>query len=203
MPYHSCRTLPLLFILFTLLAFVLPSCLVIGQSSTGPFGGDGETPATNSSTGDASSNSTLSSSGMFDSSSTGDGSQIIPGGSVGRGGSSFGSTNAVFLTTVVDVWIDIILWTMVFVAIAFLCASFVAIRVNKSVRYLWLWLPPAMLIWGGYIGFVHGAVSAVLIAAASIAIPYPVGIDIAAGLGIGQAICIIYFHLGRADFIHR
>ena len=35
------------------------------------------------------------------------------------------------------------------------------------------------------------------------AIPYPVGIDIAAGLGIGHAICITYFHLGRADFIHR
>lgn len=136
-------------------------------------------------------------------SSTGDGSQIIPGGSIGKGGSWFGSTDAVFLTTVLDVWIDIILWTMVFTAIAFLGASIQAIRLYKSVRYMWVWLPPLMMAFGAIVGFVHGSISAALIGAASIAIPYPVGIDIAAGLGIGQAICIIYFHLGRADFIHR
>jgi hypothetical protein len=102
------------------------------------------------------------------------------------------------------VWVAIILWTMVFCAFAFLGAGVLAIRVNfaKS-RWLWAWLPFATLFTGASVGFTHGALSAALIAAASISIPYPVGIDIAAGLGIGQAICILYFHLGRADFIHR
>lgn len=42
-----------------------------------------------------------------------------------------------------------------------------------------------------------------LIAAMYRAVPYDVGIDAAAGLGIGQALIIIYFHLGRGDFVHR
>lgn len=134
-----------------------------------------------------------------DVSSSGTHSSII----VGRGGSSFGSTDAIFLTTVVDVWIEIILWTMVFTAFAFVGASFRALHVNRTVKYMWLWLPTLQLFIGASVGFMHGAVSAALISAASISIPYPVGIDIAAGLGIGQAICIVYFHLGRADFIHR
>lgn len=147
--------------------------------------------------------SSSSSTGYFLSSTAARDDGVPPGGSVGHGGSSFGSTDAIFLTTVLDVWIDIMLWTMVFTSFAFVGASFVAIRANKSIRYLWLWLPPVLAAFGAGVGFMHGTVSAALIAAASISIPYPVGIDIAAGLGIGQAICIIYFHLGRADFIHR
>jgi hypothetical protein len=41
-----------------------------------------------------------------------------------------------------------------------------------------------------------------MISELSVACP-DIGIDIAAGLGIGQAVVIVYFHLGRADFIHR
>ena len=42
-----------------------------------------------------------------------------------------------------------------------------------------------------------------MVALIYVSIPYTVGIDTVAGLGIGQAIIIIYFHLGRGDFVHR
>jgi hypothetical protein len=178
---------------------------VFSSSSTGAFNGTLNCTLAQINCTLSNLTSSSSSSGGFSSSSssTAGNSDIPPGGQVGHGGSSFGSTDAIFLTTVLDVWIDIMLWTMVFTSFAFVGASVVAIRANKSIRYLWLWLPPVLAIFGAGVGFMHGTVSAALIAAASISIPYPVGIDIAAGLGIGQAICIVYFHLGRADFIHR
>lgn len=92
---------------------------------------------------------------------------------------------------------------MLFVSFAFLGAAVHALRVNRRSKYLWMYLPLLMMIMGAFVGFIHGAISAALIGAISTSIPFPVGIDIAAGLGIGQAICIVYFHLGRADFIHR
>jgi len=207
--------------------------------------------SSSSSTGASGSGSAAPSSSSSSSSSTGsdEAPPIIPGGVVGGGGSNFGSTDAVFLTTVWDVWVVIILWTLVFTSFAFVGGSILALRVHKDYvtkteeanasasmghtsngpttsvsggssssvptpshrasywqcKYvpIWIGLPFTMMIVGAGVGFAHGAISAVLIAAASISIPYPVGIDIAAGLGIGQAIVIIYFHLGRADFIHR
>jgi len=180
----------------------------LDSSSSGSFNDTNSTAIVSSSSSSSTgARSSSSSTGHVGASTGGDGGSdgggVVPGGSIGKGDTSFGSTDAVFLTTVRDVWIGIILYTMIFTACAFVVASFHAIRVNKSVKWLWLWLPPLMGCVGGGVGFVHGALSAVLIAAIAIAIPYPVGIDIAAGLGIGQAICIVYFHLGRADFIHR
>lgn len=101
-------------------------------------------------------------------SSTGTNVVIIPGGSIGQGVSSFGSTDAVFLTTIRDVWISIILWTMVFTSFSFFAAGILAVKVNKSIRFLWAWLPPLMLLVGGAVGFTHGAISAALIAAITI-----------------------------------
>jgi hypothetical protein len=57
---------------------------------------------------------------------------------------------------------------MVFTAFGFFGAAIHAVRVSKSIRHLWLWLPPLMLLIGGAVGFFHGAVSAALIAAISI-----------------------------------
>jgi hypothetical protein len=70
-------------------------------------------------------------------------------------------------------------------------------------RYRWVWLPLAMMALGAVLGFLDGALPAALIAALYHSIPYAIGIDVAGGIGIGQALIITYFHLGRADFIHR
>jgi hypothetical protein len=44
---------------------------------------------------------------------------------------------------------------------------------------------------------------AALIAAIYTSIPFSIGLDVAAGIGIGSALVIVYFHLGRGDFIHK
>lgn len=55
---------------------------------------------------------------------------------------------------------------------------------------------------GGFIGFIHGCVPAALIGFVYRSIPFDLTLDVAAGLGIGQAIAIIYVQLGRVDFIN-
>lgn len=64
-------------------------------------------------------------------------------------------------------------------------------------------MPLGSTIIGAAFGFVQVAITSALIAAIYMSVPYAIGVDTAAGLGIGQAIVFIYFHLGRSDFIHR
>jgi hypothetical protein len=115
------------------------------------------------------------------------------------------SGDAVFLVTVLDAWLDMTIWTMLGVGLTFFGAGIQACRVHvqKTSKVLWIVIPLSAAILGVAIGFLQGTVSAALVAAISMAIPYPLGLDIAAGLGFSQAIIIVYFHLGRADFIHR
>ena len=111
-----------------------------------------------------------------------------------------------FLSDVLGIWLQTTIWTMVGVAFVFLCAGFHAVRVNADKRSSWLWwllVPLLSALWGGWLGFSQGGVTAALVGAVAVSIRTQVGIDIAAGLGLGQAIVIVYFHLGRADFIHR
>lgn len=101
-----------------------------------------------------------------------------------------------------EIWIQLTIWTMMGVGIVFFGAGIVACRVGKT-RFKWTWLPLCMLVLGVSVGFMQGALSSALIAALYTSIPYSIGLDIAAGMGIGQAIIIVYLQLGRADFIHR
>jgi hypothetical protein len=50
--------------------------------------------------------------------------------------------------------------------------------------------------------FVTGSVISLFLATIYISIPYTIPSEICAGFGIGQAIIIIYFDFGRADFMH-
>lgn len=120
----------------------------------------------------------------------------------------FFTTDAVFLVTVEQIWLQVTVWTMVGCAFVFLLAGLRAARVNidpkgKYAPLKALAVPIGAAIFGGFIGFTQGAITAALIGAVARSINSTVCIDIAAGLGLGQAICITYFHLGRADFIHR
>lgn len=127
-------------------------------------------------------------------------------------------TDAVFFTTVIDAWSAITVWTIMTTALVFLCAGIYALHLNmrykpedsairvkhKSTQFLsLLWIPALACIVGAGIGFSQGTISAAMISLIAQTIPYQVGIDIAAGLGISQGIVICYFHMGRADFIHR
>ena len=116
------------------------------------------------------------------------------------------SVDAVFLSTVLDIWVQIIVWTMVGCAFVFLSAGVHGVRCNSDARTSHVYyaiVPPLVGVFGGFVGFIHGCVTAALIGAVAVSINTSVGIGTAAGLGLGQAIIICWFHLGRADFIHR
>lgn len=67
----------------------------------------------------------------------------------------------------------------------------------------WLWLPIVTTAIGGIFGFVQVSIVSALIAQVLVSVPYTIGIDIAAGVGIAQGLIFLYFHMGRAEFIHR
>lgn len=55
-------------------------------------------------------------------------------------------------------------------------------------------------LFGGLIGLFEACISTLIIAAVYQSIPdYKVGIDVAAGVGLGQAFIIIYHHMGRIE----
>eukprot|EP00823_Brevimastigomonas_motovehiculus_P000392 TRINITY_DN10484_c0_g1_i1.p1 TRINITY_DN10484_c0_g1~~TRINITY_DN10484_c0_g1_i1.p1 ORF type:complete len:122 (-),score=15.09 TRINITY_DN10484_c0_g1_i1:705-1070(-) len=111
-------------------------------------------------------------------------------------------TNAVFLTDFSIIWYHLIIWTTLGVGASFFVAGMVASRVGLM-KHKWTWLPILTLLFGVVLGFVQGALPVALIAAMYHAIPFAVGLDVAAGIGIGTALVIVYFHLGRGDFIHK
>lgn len=100
-----------------------------------------------------------------------------------------------------EIWVNIILWTSLTCAAVFFMAGVVGTRTQKCSQRLCIVFGMAVL--GFATGFTQGGVSAALMAALYNAVPYVMGIDSAAGLGMGQAIIILYFHLGRGDFVHR
>lgn len=125
--------------------------------------------------------------------------------------------NAVY-SSFYDAWLAITVWTILFTSFVFCSAGIYAVYLNmrypphdsaikvrnKYIQFLSLcWIPVLTSIIGAGVGFSQGTISAALVSAIASAIPYTVGVDIAAGLGISQGIIIIYFHLGRADFIHQ
>jgi hypothetical protein len=135
--------------------------------------------------------------------------------SVGVSSVDDGST---FYSNFFDAWVAITIWTILFTSLIFFAAGVYAVYLNmrytpednairvknKYIQFLSLsWIPILTCIIGSGIGFSQGTISAALVSSIASSIPYAIGVDIAAGLGISQGIIIIYFHLGRADFIHR
>lgn len=101
-----------------------------------------------------------------------------------------------------EIWLHVICWTMACVGTFFLGAG--VIGVAKSGSRLSLILIP--LLWatlGLFVGMAEGGLSSLLVAAIYNSVPYAVGIDTAAGIGVGQGLLMVYFHLGRGDFVHR
>ena len=107
-----------------------------------------------------------------------------------------------FLTTFTGLWTHLIIWTMLGCALGFFGAGVLSCRVNQMGHHKWLWIPWLMLCFGAAVGFVEGCIIAAIVAAMYSSIAYEVGLDVATGLGLGQATIIMYCHLGRADFVH-
>eukprot|EP00474_Spongospora_subterranea_P008345 CRZ08803.1 hypothetical protein [Spongospora subterranea] len=105
--------------------------------------------------------------------------------------------NSAVLDTFPELWTHITLWTVAGVGTVYLCAGIWACCVISKPLTLYLWVPLLSAFIGALLGFASGGLSALLIAAIYVSIPYSIGIDVAAGLGIGQAAVITYFHLGR------
>lgn len=121
-------------------------------------------------------------------------------------GTIFTSNNAVIvLDSVGDIWLHIICWTMACVGSFFFAAGIMAgksVAANKG-GIVAILVPLLAALLGVAVGMAEGGLSSLLIAAIYNSVPYEVGIDTAAGIGIGQGLLMVYFHLGRADFVHR
>lgn len=111
--------------------------------------------------------------------------------------------NELFLGTVhlsgfLDCWIFIIIWTVVGVSMSFFFAGIKMCMVTEN-TCMWLYVPILFALLGALIGFVEGCVSTALISGLYSEIPYDLGLDNVAGLGLGQALVIVYSHLGRLN----
>jgi len=107
-----------------------------------------------------------------------------------------------FLGSFNDLWVTIILSCMAGCGTFFFFSGILQARLwpgNK--KHVWIYLPIANLIMGAAIGFIYCSVCAAAIAALYVSAFYEIGIDTAAGIGIAMAIMIVYFHMGKADFI--
>jgi hypothetical protein len=109
-------------------------------------------------------------------------------------------TAIIELSSFSEIWLHLTIWTVTGTSLAFFIAGVWMARLNKTFHQ-WLWLPLLLLVTGFAVGLVQGSLSAVLIAGIYVSVPYSIGIDVAAGLGVGQALVIIYLHLGRASFV--
>ena len=102
-----------------------------------------------------------------------------------------------------ELWNTMILFTLVGNYIAFYCAGIIACRVMNKSYMTYIYIPILFGLVGVILGFCCGAFTAALIAAVYISVPYSLPYSVVIGLGIGQSIIIIYFHLGRAEFVHQ
>eukprot|EP00465_Bigelowiella_longifila_P010403 CAMPEP_0185266030 /NCGR_PEP_ID=MMETSP1359-20130426/29683_1 /TAXON_ID=552665 /ORGANISM="Bigelowiella longifila, Strain CCMP242" /LENGTH=180 /DNA_ID=CAMNT_0027855633 /DNA_START=130 /DNA_END=669 /DNA_ORIENTATION=- len=110
-----------------------------------------------------------------------------------------------FLDNFRDIFTFLITWTVTTVALAFTLAG-TRIAIVQGCKCTpsspILLIPLLMCILGIGVGLWQGALTACMIAALYRSIPYSPGVDITTGLGIGQAIVILYIQLGGAVFIH-
>ena len=95
-----------------------------------------------------------------------------------------------------NMWRYITGFTVIGCAFAYFVAGLVACWALRRARAL-LWVPLLAAVAGGVVGLFTGGLSALLIAKIYDAIPYSLGTDVAACLGLAQAVLIIYFNLGR------
>ena len=107
------------------------------------------------------------------------------------------------INTFAELWITIVLYTIVGTAGAFYVAGCWGCRVLNKSAFLYVWLPLVTAVIGACLGFLCGVITALFIAATYTAIPYDVPLSIAIGLGLSQALLIVYFYLGRADFVYQ
>ncbi|CEO96143.1 putative transmembrane protein 170 [Plasmodiophora brassicae] len=101
------------------------------------------------------------------------------------------------LTTFPEMWTHIIAWTVSTVAAIYWCAGVLACRVLARPRTLYIWVPILSATLGATLAFLTASLTTVMMVAVYVSIPYSIGVDIAGGLGVGQAVIICYFHLGR------
>lgn len=111
-------------------------------------------------------------------------------------------------------WTHIIAWTVSTVAAIYWCAGVLgsynavcnsmhrsnaaqACRVLARPRTLYIWVPILSATLGATLAFLTASLTTVMMVAVYVSIPYSIGVDIAGGLGVGQAVIICYFHLGR------
>jgi len=106
------------------------------------------------------------------------------------------------VSVLADIWLYLTLWATAVVGITFFVAGLWGSFISKSFTR-WLWLPITASVIGMIFGFVQAAVISALIARVMVSVPYTLGIDLAAGIGIAQGLIFLYFHMGRAEFIHR
>ena len=109
----------------------------------------------------------------------------------------------VFLQSREEIWFNLVAWTMFGVGVSFLYRGVKAAIALQMPIWKGVLTILGMTVLGVGVGFVQGSVSSLLVASMFNSIPNKVGLDTAAGFGIGQAVILIYFHMGRGDFVHR
>jgi hypothetical protein len=107
------------------------------------------------------------------------------------------------LGTFEQLWTEITFWCVIGTGTVYLCAGVLFVRAltRRSVHYMWI--PAVSCILGGIIGIFSGGIASLVLAAIYVSVPYAIGADTAFGLGIGLALLITYFQIGRADFSHH
>mmetsp|Transcript_25628 Transcript_25628/g.35682 ORF Transcript_25628/g.35682 Transcript_25628/m.35682 type:complete len:191 (-) Transcript_25628:109-681(-) len=120
-------------------------------------------------------------------------------------GDTLNSQDVQFLDNFRDIFAFLTAWTVTIVAIWFFMAGLLVTHNNGwicTTTAPTLLIPFAYCALGIAVGLYDGVPMAAIIAALYRAVPYSPGVDIATGLGIAQAIVIIYLHMGGAVFIH-
>ncbi len=94
-------------------------------------------------------------------------------------------------------------WRLITLCVCVCVCVCVYVCIAMAFTGVWWWLlfPIGSGLLGILYGLISGCVTAILIGAIYSSIPYALPEDICVGLGIGQAIIICYFHVGRAAFV--
>lgn len=105
----------------------------------------------------------------------------------------------IYLESFEEIWLAIMAWTITTCSVVFLVGGVKLCTVLEG-TLVWLFAPIGFALLGAFIGLVEGALITALIAGLYTSIPHQLGLDVSCGLGIGQAIIIVYFHLGRLQY---
>ena len=65
------------------------------------------------------------------------------------------------------------------------------------------WIPFGLMILGMAISSIPSFLSASIVAALYIKIPYTISLDYGVALGAGQALIFVYIHWGKMQFLHK